>query len=71
MNSSQEKTRRFALIGALIGLVLGIGVGVLGFWLTYSHTSELLGMMLVSMGFPGCILIGALIGITFGQHKKR
>lgn len=67
-NTSQERVRRFALTGAMIGLVLGIGVGVLGFWLTYSRTSKVLGMMLVSMGLPGCVLAGVLIGIVLGQR---
>ncbi len=70
-DGSQERARRFALIGALLGLIAGIGVGVLGFWLTYSRTSEILGMMLVSMGFPGCILVGVLIGNTLGRMQKK
>lgn len=68
-NNSQEKTRRYALIGALIGLVIGLGIGALGFWLSLSRTAEISGMMLVSMGVPGCILIGAVIGIFFAQQK--
>lgn len=68
-NKSQEKVRRFAMIGALIGLVIGIGVGVFGFWMSYSETAPVVGMMLVSMGFPACILIGAVIGVFFGQRK--
>lgn len=66
--NSQERVRKFALIGALIGLVLGVGVGAFGFWLSLSETAEVTGMMLVSMGFPGCILIGSVIGIYFGER---
>lgn len=67
-NNSQEKIRRYALIGALIGLVIGVGVGVLGFWLSLTRRAEVSGMMLVSMGVPGCILMGAVIGIFFAQR---
>lgn len=68
-NNSQDKIRRCALIGALIGLVIGLCVGGLGFWLSLSRTAEVPGMMLVSMGVPGCILAGAVIGIFFAQRK--
>lgn len=69
-NNSLEKVRRYAFIGALIGLVLGIAVGVFGFWLSYTGTAAVAGMMMVSMGLPACILIGALVGITLGQGRK-
>lgn len=67
--NSQDKARRYALIGALIGLVIGLGLGGLGFWLSMSKTAEIVGMMLVSMGLPACILMGMVIGIFFGQRK--
>ena len=67
-NGLQDRIRRFAAVGAIIGLILGIAVGALGFWMSLTGRAEILGMLLVSMGFPGCLLIGLLVGIFLAKR---
>ncbi|MGM9681232.1 MAG: hypothetical protein ACI3XR_06980 [Eubacteriales bacterium] len=68
-NHEQDRTRKYALIGALIGMVLGLILGAFGIWMSLTGGNAVVGMMLVSMGLPGCMLIGAVVGIMLSQRK--
>lgn len=63
----QVKTRKYAMIGAIIGLIVGLCVGGLGIWLSLSRINPTVGLLLLSMGLPGCLLIGAVIGILIAD----
>ncbi|MGM9637114.1 MAG: hypothetical protein ACI3YK_03910 [Eubacteriales bacterium] len=68
-NHEQDRVRKYALIGALIGMVFGLFLGGFGVWMSLTGGNAVAGMMLVSMGLPGCLLIGAIVGILLGQRK--
>lgn len=68
-NHEQDGVRKYALIGALIGMVFGLLLGGIGIWMSLTGGNAVVGMMLVSMGLPGCLLIGAVVGIMLAQRK--
>lgn len=68
---------RFAgLWGAVIGAVLGFGVGALIYWLITPLLENSPGLIREMQGFawnlvPGLSILGAIIGLVLGLARRR
>lgn len=67
----QSRVRKFALIGALIGGILGLLLTGYMVWKGFHSADEMMmtgSMLVISMGAPAGVLIGAVAGIFLGEH---